>query len=124
VSRPRSTNLADWRSRQHRRLQTVSEARVWRSIKAKRLGVRFRRQVPIGNWIVDFACLAPKLVIEIDDESHLYRDETERTAFIESQGFAILRFWNSEVATEYDGVIGTIQNWIAAPLDGRDPETW
>ena len=80
--------------------------------------------MPIGKWIVDFACLHPKLVIEIDDESHLYRNEAERTAYIESRGFTILRFWNMEVATQYDGVIGTIQNWIAALQEGRDPEDW
>lgn len=52
---------------------TVSEVRVWGAIKGRALGVRFRRQVPIDAWIVDFACLPLHLVIEIDDRSHEWR---------------------------------------------------
>jgi very-short-patch-repair endonuclease len=103
---------------------TVSEARVWGAIKNKTLGVRFRRQVPIGPWIVDFCSLDPRLAIEIDDTSHEFRDETPRTKYLESVGFPVLRFSNRQVAQDFPEVIGTIQAWIAhiratgrAPID-------
>jgi very-short-patch-repair endonuclease len=105
-----------------RRSLTISEARVWSAIKNKALGVRFRRQVPIGPWIVDFACLNPKLVVEIDDESHLHRAEIRRTRYLERMGFTVLRFWNVDVAKELEGVVGTIENWVEALRAGLDPE--
>ena len=93
---------------------------MWNVIKARQTGIRFRRQVPIGFWIADFACLDPKLVIEIDDLSHEWRDEEERTAYFEAQGFDVIRFTNEMVAKELPSVVGTIEAWIEdhAPLAG------
>ena len=122
VARPDHTDLSQLRGRMLRRSLTISEARVWSAIKNKALGVRFRRQVPIGPWIVDFACLDPKLVVEIDDESHLHRAETGRTRYLERMGFTVLRFWNVDVAKELEGVVGTIENWVEALRAGLDPE--
>jgi len=59
----------------------------------------------MGRWIVDFACFDPKIVIEVDDKSHDYRDERERSAFIESLGFRILRFDNIDVAQQIDAIV-------------------
>jgi len=64
--------------------------------------------VPIGVWIVDFASLLPKIVVEIDDPSHYWRDEEVRTRYLESQGFTVLRFSNREVTTELEGVVEII----------------
>ncbi len=91
---------------------TVSEARVWTMIRGRKTGLRFRRQVPIGHWIADFASLDPKLVIEVDDPSHEWRDETERTTHFESQGFHVIRFTNEMVAKEPGSVLGTIEAWL------------
>jgi len=91
---------------------TISEARVWGMIKGKRTGLKFRRQVPIGHWIADFACLNPKLVLEVDDPSHEWRDETGRTTYFESQGFDVIRFTNELVAKEPGSVLGTIEAWL------------
>jgi very-short-patch-repair endonuclease len=96
-----------------RRALTVSEARVWGAIKGKALGARFRRQVPVGPWIVDFGSFNPMLAIEIDDKSHEFRDERVRTDYLESLGFAVLRFTNRRVALEFPEVISTIESWIA-----------
>ena len=76
-------------------------------------GARFRRQIPIGVWIVDFASLRPKIVIEVDDSSHEWRDETARTHYLESRGFVVLRFSNREVAQELDGVLEMIEQTIS-----------
>ncbi len=100
---------------------TRYEAIVWQTIKTKKCGARFRRQVPIGPYIVDFASFDPKLVIEIDDNSHQHRDETHRTKTIESQGFAILRFWNDEIY-DWDRDHGsTIAGAVEYLKQGGDP---
>ena len=81
-------------------------------------GFRFRRQVPIGKFIVDFACLDAKLIIEIDggqhnEPSHKQKD-AERTGWLESEGYQVLRFWNNEVFENLDGVLQTIRRQLLA----------
>jgi very-short-patch-repair endonuclease len=69
-------------------------------------GFKFRRQHPVAPYIVDFACVACKLVVELDGESHLCskaKDE-KRTLFLESEGWQVLRFWNTEVFDELESV--------------------
>jgi very-short-patch-repair endonuclease len=112
MHRPHHDRLAHVRARVHRRQLTISEARLWSGIKSGATGARFRRQVPIGKWIADFASLTPKLVVEVDDPSHDLRDETARTLDIETAGFAILRFTNHEIATEVHAAISTIEYWV------------
>ena len=69
--------------------------------------VHFRRQFPVGNYVVDFCAPRKKLVIEVDGSQHLdQRDyDTERTAFLESQGYRVLRFWNHEVLNDLNAVL-------------------
>ena len=112
MTRPQHSRLAAQRARELRNGQTVSETNLWQGIRRKQLGVRFRRQVPIGPWIVDFACLHPKIVIEVDDSSHYWKDEEDRTAYIESQGFTILRLDNKEIALAYEDSIAWLQRCI------------
>jgi len=88
---------------------TISEARLWSGLKGRSAGARFRRQVPIGFWIADFASLDPRLVIEVEDTSHEFRDESMRTNYFIEQGFAVLRFTNKRVAQNLREVIGTIE---------------
>ena len=84
---------------------------MWGRLRSKRLQqFRFRRQLPIGNFIADFACPSLKLVIELDGSQHLdqvARDDW-RTKLIEQRGFRVLRFWDSEVLTNIDGVVERI----------------
>jgi very-short-patch-repair endonuclease len=122
MARPGHTERAQAHSHALRTHLTVSEARVWGAIKACQTGAKFRRQVPIGPWIADFASFHPKLVIEIDDESHDWRDETERTEYLWQQGFRVLRFRNEEVAKDLPGVFSTIENWVEILRDGADPD--
>ena len=91
----------------------MSEASVWGDLKNKAAGARFRRQVPCGYWIADFFSFDPRLVVEIDDTSHEFRDESVRTQYFESLGFPVLRFTNRQVAKEYPEVMSTISAWIA-----------
>jgi very-short-patch-repair endonuclease len=90
-----------------------SEARLWSALRGRELGVRFRRQVPIGPFIADFACLNPKIVIEIDGASHDWTDEEPRTRYIEAQGFTVLRFDNHDIRDSLTGVCAQIEDTIA-----------
>ncbi len=122
MGRPEHTESAASRARQLRREMTISERRLWRGMKNGALGARFRRQMPIGPWIVDFAALSPRLVVEVDDTSHLYRDEEHRTRAILDQGFPILRFWNEDVAKNPDEALASIRNWVETlKQTGRPP---
>mgnify|MGYP001282072607 FL=1 len=101
------------RAQRLRREATPAERKLWARLKAKQLnGLQFRRQHPIGPYIVDFYCAALKLAIEIDGDSHgseeaLRRDE-KRSAFIASKGVRIIRFWNSDIYERLDGALADI----------------
>ncbi|HLF42644.1 MAG TPA: endonuclease domain-containing protein [Acidimicrobiia bacterium] len=112
MGRPAHTSIAAKRANQLRSRMTISEARLWRAIQGRAVGARFRRQVPIGYWIADFASLDPRLVIEVDDTSHEFRDETMRSDYFHSRGFSVLRFTNKRVAKELPEVVGTIEAWV------------
>lgn len=100
--------------------QTPLEQRLWHLLRAKRFeGAKFRRQVVIGNYIVDFACRIPRMVvIEVDGDSHgqQHAYDERRTAFLESKGYKVLRFTNSDVGTNLDGVLMTIAEALSSPL--------
>src|SRR3989344_5282431 len=88
-------------ARQLRRLQTVSEHELWCKLRNRQLeGEKFRRQQPIGFYIVDFVCIAKKIIIEVDGGQHNKKKskkyDVARTKFLESQGYKVLRFWNNE----------------------------
>jgi very-short-patch-repair endonuclease len=112
MPRPKHTRLARTRAHKLRNDLTISEARLWSGIKNRATGARFRRQVPIGPWIADFACLDLKIIVEVDDSSHHWRDETDRTAYLESKGFGILRLSNHEVAAHLDDAIDAVALWV------------
>jgi very-short-patch-repair endonuclease len=98
----------------HLRLnQTDAEARLWRRLRNWPIrGTHFRRQVPIGPYIVDFACMAAHLVIEMDGSQHgvsenVIRDEA-RTRWLEAAGYRVIRFWNNDLVNNMDGVLESI----------------
>ena len=86
---------------------TDAERRLWSRLRLEQLGVKFRRQHPVGSFVLDFACLDPKLAIEIDGSQHLdtLSYDERRTVWLASQGFAVLRFWANEVLAETDAVV-------------------
>jgi very-short-patch-repair endonuclease len=102
----RDTTQRD-RARRLRREDTVAEARLWNSLRHRRLGGwRWKRQVPCGPYIVDFYCAEAALIVEVDGGQHADQAayDERRTAYLERQGLRVLRFWNSSVLTNSDGV--------------------
>jgi len=95
-----------------RKRSTDVEMLLWRYLRAKQMeGLKFRRQQPIGRYIVDFACFEKKIVIEVDGGQHVLerRQDTERDEWLRSQGFTVLRLWNNEVLTNTQGVLEKIR---------------
>jgi very-short-patch-repair endonuclease len=104
---------------------TVAEQKLWQRLRGKQLGVKFRRQHPFGNYILDFVCLPQGLIVELDGGQHaeqvLY--DSERTAQLEAAGFRVLRFWNNQVMNELDSVVESIQRAIQThPHPSLPPE--
>jgi len=90
---------------------------LWSFLRNRQLlGVKFRRQVPIGPFVADFASLNPRFVIELDGGQHSERQvyDARRTAFLERRGFTVLRFWNTEVSENLEGVWECIEQALAA----------
>jgi very-short-patch-repair endonuclease len=115
-----ATTAARTNARTLRIGMTDAERRLWSGLRGEQLGVKFRRQHPLGPYVLDFACLAPKLVVEVDGSQHLEQvsyDE-RRDAWLRSQGFQVLRFWANEVMTETEAVLSRIHDAVAlaAPL--------
>ena len=99
-------------ARSMRRDPTVAELRLWKLLRGRLLaGLKFRRQVPLGDYIVDFACFDPKLVVEADGISHAASEtyDAVRDAWLTDQGFLVLRFTNSEAIFEHDKVAERIR---------------
>ena len=94
---------------------TLAEILFWQQIKNKQLlGYDFHRQKPIGEYVVDFYCPKLKLVIEIDGDSHEGREEADkiRQEQIETLGLTIIRFQDSDIKNNIEGVLEQIQEWI------------
>ena len=106
----RDTSKRD-RSRSLRRNDTRAEAKLWNALRARRLGGwQWRRQVSIGPYFVDFLCIETELVVEVDGGQHSEQIayDAARTAYLQRAGYRVLRFWNSAVLTNRDGVCTTI----------------
>ncbi|MFM5954044.1 MAG: endonuclease domain-containing protein [Novosphingobium sp.] len=100
------------RSRELRQNATEPEKRLWSALSARKVaGVRFNRQFPVGPFICDFVSRGAKLVIEVDGETHVGREaeDAARTRFLGSQGYRVIRFTNTEVMTNLDGVVRQIE---------------
>jgi very-short-patch-repair endonuclease len=94
-----------------RRHQTDAERVLWFQLRDRRLaGLKFKRQVPIDRFVVDFCCEGARLVIEIDGGQHATRaaEDLSRTKILEAMGYLVLRFWNNDVLQNTDGVLEEI----------------
>lgn len=92
---------------------TDTERLLWQHLRAKQIeGLKFRRQQPIGRYIVDFVCFEKKLIIELDGGQHTQSEQRqkdiERDKWFEGQGYNLLRFWDNEVLTNIRGVLEEI----------------
>ena len=91
---------------------TPAEKKLWAYLRGDKLnGVSFRRQHAIGNFIPDFVSVKKKLIIELDGSQHLEQAEydVERTRYLESRGYKVIRFWNNDVMNDIEGVIRAIE---------------
>jgi very-short-patch-repair endonuclease len=98
---------------------TDAERALWFRLRRRQvLGYKFRRQQPLGPYIVDFVCLEKRLVVEVDGSQHQEQQPYDeiRTRWLESQGYRVLRFWNNEVLDTIDAVVET----IAEQLEGSE----
>jgi very-short-patch-repair endonuclease len=105
------SNLANL-ARNLRKRSTDAERLLWTHLRARQLeGLKFRRQHPIGHYIVDFACLETRLIVEVDGGHHASQRESdvERDKWLEEEGYSVLRFWDNDVLTNTDGVLEVIR---------------
>ena len=108
------------RARTLRQNMTDAERQVWQILRAQQMkGHKFRRQVPIGRYVADFVCHEARLIVEIDGGQHDRSSlrEAERSGFLQNEGYRILRFWNSEVLANLDGVavgVGDVERGAVA----------
>jgi very-short-patch-repair endonuclease len=115
------------RARRLRKDMTDAERQLWQKLRGRQTGGRFRRQAPIGPYIVDFVAFDHRLVVELDGGQHAEPEQADhdqrRTAFLEVEGFRVLRFWNNEVLGNTEGVLESILDAIqlagAAPSPSR-----
>ncbi len=107
-------------ARKLRQALTNAETILWSRLQKRKLaGWKFRRQHPVGPYITDFACREAMLIIEIDGETHSSTDErrhdARRTAFLETHGWSVVRFWNAEIYENLDGVLRGIEIRLVKP---------
>ncbi|MBX9796550.1 endonuclease domain-containing protein [Sphingomonas sp.] len=108
------------RARDLRNNATEAERTIWRLVSSHR--PRFTRQLVVGRYIVDLACRAAKLAVEFDGSQHVdSASDLERTAFLESCGWRVIRFWNAEVAQNPEGVAEAILAMVADILGPTHP---
>jgi very-short-patch-repair endonuclease len=112
-------------ARRLRREPTDAERKIWARPRDRRFcGYKFRRQVPIGPYIADFACLPHKVIIELDGGQHVQQEayDERRDAWLRAQGFRVLRFWDDVALKETDVLLEVVWNILqGSPLPARAP---
>ncbi len=110
------------RAKAMRSAPTDAEQKLWTILRAKRLAdYKFKRQVPIDHYIADFVCLRRRVVVEADGGQHGASLDATRDAYLRSQGFRILRFWNNDILTNEEGVSRQIFDALESPLPNPSP---
>ena len=113
-------NQATSRARSHaqalRSAMTDAECKLWSGLRGEQLGVKFRRQHPLGSYIADFACLNPRLIVELDGSQHQQQADYDarRDAFFRAQGFAVLRFASNAPLLDCEAVLQSMANALQA----------
>jgi very-short-patch-repair endonuclease len=112
--RNQSLPITQVRARSLRRGMTDSERKLWSGLRNEQLGVKFRRQHPLGHYIADFACLEVKLIVELDGSQHMDQTahDTRRTEFFVALGFEVMRFPTDLPFTDLQALLACIYNRI------------
>ncbi len=104
------------RARSLRQAATEAEKRLWSALRDRRLGgLKFRRQQSVGPYVVDFICFDRRLIVEADGGQHTAEIDAPRTAYLERQGFRVIRFWNTDILSN----LNVVQETIPAATEGR-----
>ena len=106
------------RAKRLRSNQTEAEQRLWYHLRAHRfIGLKFKRQKPLGRYIVDFICHERRLIIEVDGGQHAEQTdyEHERDTWLRERGYRVLRFWNHDIMRQLDGVLEQIRLAVVLP---------
>jgi very-short-patch-repair endonuclease len=101
-----------------RKSSTEAENRLWRRLRARQMaGFKFRRQQPIGRYVVDFVSFEGKLIVELDGGQHKAQElqDRERDEWLGSRGYSVLRFWNNEVFENLEAVLEVIRRGLVSP---------
>jgi very-short-patch-repair endonuclease len=108
--------MPNQKARRLRQFSTDAERRMWSALRDRCFTrYKFRRQHPVGDFIVDFACTEFRLVIELDGGQHADDPaDMRRTAWLEGQGWKVIRFWNNDILTNTDGVLQAILRALQA----------
>ena len=112
-------------AREFRREPTEPERRLWTRLRRRQIdGLHFRRQMPIGPYIVDFACGERRLAIEVDGGTHADTQayDDARSAYLGRRGWRVLRFWNNDITGNLDGAIERILGALQCPLPDPPPQ--
>lgn len=111
-------------AKQLRQNQTDAEKILWMALRNRQINqLKFRRQVSIGRYIVDFVCFENRLIIELDGGQHADAEQydEERTGWLESQGFMVIRFWNNDVMENIESVLMRIMELTVKPPHPNPP---
>ena len=123
-TKPPTDSIILDRARRLRREMTEAERKLWRFLRDRPLvGVKFRRQVPIGNFIADFCCLDSRLIVELDGGQHAEQEKADelRSRLLAEKGFRVLRFRNDQVLKGAQFVVEEILSVIASEQRARAP---
>ena len=106
------------RARRLRRQSTEVETRLWFALRSRQHGFKFRRQHPIPPYVADFACIEARLIVELDGGQHGAGADDARDTALAAAGWLVRRYWNSDVASNLEGVLADIVAQAAARVQG------
>ena len=125
MPRPKRSNpKTRTRAIELRKELTPAERKLWTMIRNDQLGVNFRRQHAIGNYIPDFVCIQKQLIIELDGGQHAEMEGADeiRDSWMRAEGFKVIRFWNNDVFQNLEGVLETIRKHLISPHPNPLPQ--
>jgi very-short-patch-repair endonuclease len=109
-------------ARRLRRDSTDAERVLWQRLRNRQLGgAKFRRQATIGPFVADFLCVEARLIVELDGGHHSDERDAARTAFLDSHGYRLIRFWNSDMLQNRDGVLQAILIALEEEMPSPNP---